>query len=615
MIRCDMSKVLCVFCVLAAIGGTTARALINPNFTPIHLIEQSEVIVQMKVNPAEKGLALAGDVKRVFKGGEKAPKGTVTMSFDGMPDDEGKEVVKAVKDAPDMDALLFIGAVEKGVAKAFLHYGGQWVELASGKDGIKGTTTKTIMEQTWAGSTDMLAKGVEYALKEPQPDFPSKTGAEWRLQKKVSKLDGKVFFAQPVRLDPKSPVVLHLGMEKGDRIYRWKPGQEDPADATAELKLAAKSLCATWGDFDGDGKYDLVSWDGSKLWLSVRKADGIAPAKALDVGDALKDGCVSLALVDVGTKGRPGLVAGTGSKPVLITIKGDGSCAAQPLQDPNKPLVNPGKPGPLVVADLDGDALPDVLQMFSAVSLFFKGKGAGLFEKPVRIDPGCGDRGVPFTGDYDGDGRLDIFCAGMDKCRLWQNEGGLKFTEWLKKSGEAAYKCGGGAIGGTTCDFNNDGRQDIFVAYCDQAPQLFFNRGFRSFGDAREITPDIQKIEADDISQQAGCLGDFDGDGTQDMMLVMKGGELLSFMQKPDPADKVALNLSLPADGYAGPVAVTGYLGGYCFGAQNVTAGAGEIIIGQPEPRAIKLKWQLPGEKPVEKEVMIEKAAQTFVIR
>jgi hypothetical protein len=36
-------------------------------------------------------------------------------------------------------------------------------------------------------------------------------------------------------------------------------------------------------------------------------------------------------------------------------------------------------------------------------------------------------------------------------------------------------------------DFNNDGRQDIVIGYSAAEPRIFFNRGFRSFGNAASI--------------------------------------------------------------------------------------------------------------------------------
>ncbi|MBA4388976.1 MAG: hypothetical protein C0404_13425, partial [Verrucomicrobia bacterium] len=185
-------KLAALLGVVTMLGPSPGFALINPNFTPIHLIGQSDFIVQMNLKMSDKPGVLSGEITRSLKGGAKAPVGAMRISLAELPEDEAKSVSTAVTESPGLLALLFIGAPEKEVSKCFLHYGGQWMELTSSKDGVKGVTTKTNMEQTWAGGTEMLARGVEYALKDPQPDFPSKTGAEWRLQKKIAKLDGKV---------------------------------------------------------------------------------------------------------------------------------------------------------------------------------------------------------------------------------------------------------------------------------------------------------------------------------------------------------------------------------------------------------------------------------------
>ena len=71
-------------------------------------------------------------------------------------------------------------------------------------------------------------------------------------------------------------------------------------DVTSKLALRSKSSVFAWGDFNRDGKLDLASWDGKELRIHWQKADGTFAAAAVKAGDALKNGCLSLSILDVG---------------------------------------------------------------------------------------------------------------------------------------------------------------------------------------------------------------------------------------------------------------------------------------------------------------------------
>ncbi len=96
--------------------------------------------------------------------------------------------------------------------------------------------------------------------------------------------------------------------------------------------------------------------------------------------------------------------------------------------------------------------------------------------------------------DYDGDGLLDIYFVngatmpGLVKDgpqfsnRLFHNNGNLTFTDVTEKAGLAGAGYGMGvAIG----DYDNDGRPDIFVANLN-GNQLFHNNGDGTFTDVTE---------------------------------------------------------------------------------------------------------------------------------
>ncbi|MGB2819463.1 MAG: VCBS repeat-containing protein, partial [Phycisphaerae bacterium] len=268
-----------------------------------------------------------------------------------------------------------------------------------------------------------------------------------------------------------------------------------------------------------------------------------------------------------------------------------------------------GKAAACVVADLDGDRLADVLQPFEKGAMVFRGQSAGRFDSPVacgQVGTGAG-RARALLGDYDADGLLDVFIASDSGCCIWQNRGRLSFEEAMHRSGEAGYITKPMALDGMTCDINNDGRQDFLVNYADRAPQVFFNRGFRSFGHAHGL--DVQENELlakADKGTGAGVVGDFNRDGAQDMIVVLPDGELWCFFRNTAAGPAPSLRVALPADGaVTGPVTVTGWQGKRCLGAWNVVRGTSEAFLARDVKGPITVRWTLPGGEAQEKNVIV----------
>jgi hypothetical protein len=102
----------------------------------------------------------------------------------------------------------------------------------------------------------------------------------------------------------------------------------------------------------------------------------------------------------------------------------------------------------------------------------------------VRIPIGTekGLHGV-CLGDWDGDGRIDIFTCSGHNNHLWHNLGGGKFSDAVDLAGSVEYIAKRDGMFVQATDFNSVGRQGLLILYAaNLAPQLFFNRGFRVFG-------------------------------------------------------------------------------------------------------------------------------------
>ena len=607
-------------------AAAPARGLINPRFTPVHLVRQSGCIVTLrfagKVAAGKAGAAVGS----VLKGKPAGKKLTIDLTTTAYAK-QAKLIEKLIASAGESPALMFFGKfgdgdggesvedflpgedADDGDQKAFLHLAGVWVVLY-GQPG-KAWGMDEISQQmigTWAGGTDMLLRAVRYILADPAAEVPVAAGAKWGEARTFARIAGRVHGAEAIDLGD-GKVLLHVAAGKGDRLFAFQAKGRTLKDVTAERKLRSRSRAAAWGDFNADGRTDLASWDGASLTVHHLSAGGAfqaGPSRAVPR-------CVGLAALGCGT-GRAGVLVSTEAAPLLWRPAAGGKLA--PLASAAAPDKALGPAGRCLVADFDGDGVADVLQPFAAGGRLYKAVKPGAFGKPAACPVALGQgRSAAALGDYDADGALDVFTVAEDGCRLWHNRGAGKFEEALKRSGEVAYISKTGGIAAATGDVNNDGRQDVLIVYAARPPQVFFNRGFRSFGFARQLDVRGQDVLDPAVEgQQAGCLADLDADGAQDLALVHADGRC--WVAFRDPAGGcLALRAVLPAGGpSAGPVTATGWHGRRCLGAWNVAAGGPGAFVCLPDAGRCTLKWRWPGRKPQSRDFILEDQPVRFVL-
>src|SRR5262249_53844579 len=125
--------------------------------------------------------------------------------------------------------------------------------------------------------------------------------------------------------------------------------------------------------------------------------------------------------------------------------------------------------------------------------------------------------------DYNNDGRLDLFFANgaelpsLEKTgpqyanRLFRNDGGGHFTDVTDETGLAGS---GYAIGAAAADFDKDGFVDLFVAGVNES-HLYHNDGGRQFRDISKAAA----IHGGSWAVAASWL-DYDRDGLLDLFVV-----------------------------------------------------------------------------------------------
>jgi hypothetical protein len=197
-----------------------------------------------------------------------------------------------------------------------------------------------------------------------------------------------------------------------------------------------------------------------------------------------------------------------------------------------------------VAADFDDDGWPDIyVACDSSPSLLFLNNHDGTFREEGGVrgvaysDDGQEQAGMGVSvGDFDGDGRLDIFKTNFaaDLPVLYRNLGKAVFEDATRESGLAVdnrFVCWGTGLE----DFDNDGWPDISIAtghiypgferrFPDspyKSPLLLFrNLGHGHF---EELLDEAGKAIQIPHSSRGLAFGDFDNDGDIDMLVVNLG--------------------------------------------------------------------------------------------
>ena len=303
-------------------------------------------------------------------------------------------------------------------------------------------------------------------------------------------------------------IFLLSGPGGTNRLYR-NDGNGHFTDVTKETGLESdgwsQGVCA--GDFDNDGFTDLLvtSWGGLALYRNVdgRRFENVTAKAGLQQNRTrYNTGC---AFLDYDNDGRLDIF-------VANYVKFDFATTPKPGENPycwyRDIAVNCGPRG-----------LPfdhNILYHNNGNGTFTDVSDASGISKPSQSY--C--LGV-LTGDFNQDGRIDIFVAcDQTPSLLYINRGDGTFSEEALLRGAALDENGKAmsGMGATSADYDGDGKPDIFRSnFSDERETLYHNRGGGDFDDA---------TIAAGLGHNTRWVGwgcgffDFDNGGWKDLLLV-----------------------------------------------------------------------------------------------
>jgi uncharacterized repeat protein (TIGR03803 family) len=260
------------------------------------------------------------------------------------------------------------------------------------------------------------------------------------------------------------------------------------------------------GDLDGDGRLDLAAATASSVAVLINTSTNgtISFATKTDVpASTLND----IAISDVDGDGKPDLIVLEGStNPRTVSVLRNTSVSGTVSFDTKKEIQSISSSGILATVDYDGDGKPDIT-LGGSPTLIFKNTsipGNISFATPISL-PG----GTTVIDDLDGDGKPDVFIGGNSPFKNVSTIGTIAF----KAQGDVIF--GAPVIG--VGDLSGDGKPELIIPSGYLSEEGYYEYyGFRNLSRGDSIVFDRYGGASSEKFSYLS-IADFDGDGRSDV--------------------------------------------------------------------------------------------------
>ena len=302
-------------------------------------------------------------------------------------------------------------------------------------------------------------------------------------------------------------------LNRTNALYRNDGAAFDEVGASAGVADEGDGRGLAIGDYDGDGDLDLYLVNEARNRLYSNSGDGsfaeVGRRWTVDDGGSGR----SAGFFDYDSDGDLDLYL-VNAKGANRLYRNDGYRFSH---DAQAGLDDRGDGRGLAIGDYDGDGDPDVFvtNLYSNIKSQLYANDSGRFT-PVSAALGLfplGREVAAVFGDTDNDNDLDLFLSNQEgDNELWLNRGAQGFSR-------AGTALGKRCVGAAFFDYDNDGDLDLVTTAFTAAgggDQIFQN-----LEGASAFMPVGTQLGLRSASAGRGiALGDYDGDGRQDLLVA-----------------------------------------------------------------------------------------------